>query len=116
MQTMAEFLEVRTTIDSEEGARRIAQQLVEQRLAACVQISGPIHSVYWWQGAIEQAQEWLCSAKTRADLYSAVEQAIRAAHSYEEPEIIALPLAAGSEGYLRWLTAETTRPTSDRPQ
>ncbi|WP_376794048.1 divalent-cation tolerance protein CutA [Thermogemmatispora sp.] len=109
---MAEFLEVRTTIDSEEGAREIARQLVEQRLAACVQISGPIQSVYWWQGQIEQAQEWLCSAKTRADLYGAVEQAIRAVHSYEEPEIVAVPLVAGSEGYLRWLAAETTPPAS----
>ncbi|WP_297166588.1 divalent-cation tolerance protein CutA [Thermogemmatispora sp.] len=111
---MAEFLEVRTTIDSEEGARKIAQQLVEQRLAACVQISGPIQSVYWWQGTLEQAQEWLCSAKTRADLYSAVEQAIRTAHTYEEPEIIALPLVAGSAGYLRWLETETRSTSGDQ--
>jgi periplasmic divalent cation tolerance protein len=104
---MAEFLEVRTTIDSEEGARSLAQRLVQERLAACVQISGPISSFYWWQGTLEEAREWVCSAKTRADLYPALEELIRSLHPYEEPEIIAVELSTGSQGYLHWVRQET---------
>ena len=105
---MSSFIQVNTTIDTQEGARRIASMLVEKRLAACVQVSGPITSTYWWQGRIEVAQEWVCTAKTRQDLYDAVEQAIRDVHSYEEPEILASPILAGSKGYLGWVAQETT--------
>ncbi len=66
---MNEFIEVHTTIDTREGAQKIADTLVSKRLAACVQISGPISSTYWWDGKMEQAQEWVCTAKTRKDLY-----------------------------------------------
>jgi periplasmic divalent cation tolerance protein len=104
---MPNFIQVGTTIDSQEGAKKIADTLVEKRLAACVQISGPITSTYWWQGQIETAQEWICTAKTQQDLYDAVEQAIRAVHSYETPEIIATPIVAGSQSYLDWIRDET---------
>ena len=104
-----DYIEVRTTIDTAEGATKIAQELVANRLAACVQVSGPLNSVYWWQGQVETAEEWLCTAKTRRDLYDAVEEAIRAVHSYEEPEIIAVPIVAGSKSYLHWLDEETSR-------
>ncbi len=66
---MAEFIQVMTTIDSKEGAQKIAEALVAKRLAACVQVAGPITSTYWWQGEMEIAQEWLCIAKTRNELY-----------------------------------------------
>jgi periplasmic divalent cation tolerance protein len=105
---MSSFIQVSTTIDAHAVATKIADTLIEKRLAACVQISGPITSTYWWQGQIEVAQEWVCTAKTRQDLYDAVEQAIRDVHSYEEPEILATPILAGSPGYLDWPTQETT--------
>lgn len=106
---MSSFIQVNTTIDTQEGAKKIADTLIGKRLAACVQLSGPITSTYWWQGQIETAQEWICTAKTRQDLYDAVEQAIRSVHSYAEPEILATPILAGSHGYLNWIVEETTK-------
>lgn len=103
----SEFIEVSTAIDSAELADKIAQTLVSKRLAACVHVSGPITSTYWWQGKMEQAQEWLCVAKTRSDLYPALEQAIREVHSYDEPEILAKAIVDGSQSYLAWLRRET---------
>ncbi len=101
---MTEYLQVLTTAGSEEEAERISSALVERRLAACVQVIGPISSRYRWQGEVEQAREWMCLAKTDAARYPAVEAAIRENHSYEEPEVIAMPIAAGSRGYLRWIS------------
>lgn len=100
---MTECVQVLTTAGSEEEAGRIASLLVERRLAACVQVVGPIVSRYRWQGAIEAEQEWQCLAKTTRPAYEAVEAAIREVHSYDEPEIIATPIAAGSAGYLAWI-------------
>jgi len=105
---MTNVLEVHTTIDSVESAQEIAMVIVGNRLAACVQISGPITSTYWWQGKIEQAQEWVCTAKTREDLYPALELAIREMHTYDEPEILATSVVAGSAGYLDWIKRETS--------
>jgi periplasmic divalent cation tolerance protein len=101
-------ISVVTTTGSKEEAARIAEHLVEQRLAACVQIAGPITSMYRWQGKVEVAEEWQCWIKTREELYARVEAAIKASHSYEEPQVIALPVVAGSAGYLRWLEDETS--------
>lgn len=98
-----EYLQVLTTAGSEEEAAAIAAALIERRLAACVQISGPITSIYRWQGEIENAQEWHCLAKTAASRWDAVEAAIRERHPYDEPEIIATPIVAGAAGYLRWI-------------
>lgn len=102
---MTGHIQVLTTVGSEEEAERIGALLLEQRLAACVQTVGPILSRYRWQGQLEQAREWQCLAKTEAQLYEQVEGAIRAAHSYEEPEILAIPILAGSRGYLEWVSA-----------
>jgi periplasmic divalent cation tolerance protein len=99
-----EYLQVQTAAGSEEEAERISRDLVEGRLAACVQVVGPISSRYHWQGEIETDREWLCLAKTEADRFEEVERAIRAAHSYEEPEIVALPVLVGSSGYLGWIS------------
>jgi periplasmic divalent cation tolerance protein len=99
----SEYLQVLTTAGSEQEAKAIAAALVERRLAACVQISGPITSIYRWQGAIENASEWQCLAKTAAARWDAVEATIRELHSYDEPEIIATPIAGASAGYLRWI-------------
>jgi periplasmic divalent cation tolerance protein len=109
---MADIIIVETKIDSQDGARTIAQALVERRLAAAAQVSGPIASTYWWKGRIEHAQEWACSAKTRVDLYGLLEQAIRELHPYETPAIVATPISTGSQSYLEWIAAETTALTT----
>jgi periplasmic divalent cation tolerance protein len=100
---MAEYLQVTTTTASEEEAERIGAALVERRLAACVQVVGPIASHYRWQGAVERSTEWMCVAKTSAERYPELEAAIRELHSYDEPEIIASPIVAGNASYLEWL-------------
>lgn len=102
---MAEYLQVLTTTGSEEEAGRIGSLLVERRLAACVQVVGPITSRYRWQGKVEEAREWQCLAKTTRAAYPALEATIREAHSYDEPEIIATEIVAGSPGYLAWIDA-----------
>ncbi len=102
-----EHIQVMTTAASADEARRIATALVEERLAACVQIVGPIESIYRWQGKVETATEWQCWIKTRRERYDALEATIRRLHSYEVPEILAVPIVVGSEAYLKWLTDET---------
>jgi periplasmic divalent cation tolerance protein len=101
---VTDYLQVLTTTGSEEEAERISAALVERRLAACVQVVGPISSRYRWQGKVEHEREWLCLAKTEASRYDEVEAAIRELHSYDEPEIVATAIVAGSAGYLGWLS------------
>jgi periplasmic divalent cation tolerance protein len=100
---MSDHLQVLTTTSSEEEAERIAALLVEQQLAACVQVIGPITSRYRWQGEVVEEREWQCLVKTTRVAYAAIEAAIREVHSYDEPEIIATPVVAGSAGYLAWI-------------
>ena len=100
---MSDCIQVLTTAGSEEEAGRIASALVERRLAACVQVVGPVTSRYRWQGAVEEEREWQCLAKTTRAAYPRIEAAIRELHSYEEPEIVAAPIVAGSAGYLAWI-------------
>jgi periplasmic divalent cation tolerance protein len=100
---MADYFQVSTTAGSEAEAEKIGAALVERRLAACVQVIGPIASCYRWQGDVETAREWLCLAKTAAGRYPQLEAAIRELHSYDEPEIVATPIVAGSAGYFDWL-------------
>lgn len=104
---MSDFLQVITTLDKPDTAEKLARQLVERRLAACIQISGPVTSIYRWQGITETAAEWVCTIKTRSDLYPQLESAIKSLHPYEEPEIIAVPIVQGSNSYLSWVEAET---------
>jgi periplasmic divalent cation tolerance protein len=101
---MAEYLQVLTTAGSEQEAEQISAALVERRLAACVQVLGPISGHYRWRGEIERSREWMCLAKTEAERYPQLEAAIRELHSYDEPEIVATPIVAGSKGYLDWLS------------
>jgi periplasmic divalent cation tolerance protein len=107
---LPEYLQVTTTTATRAEADAIAQALVEARLAACVQVVGPITSRYWWKGEVEVAEEWLCLAKTTAGRYHEVEAAIRRLHSYDEPEIVAMPVVAGSPSYLEWVLRETGSP------
>ncbi len=107
---MGDVIIVETKVNSRDAAHHIAQALVEQRLAAAAQVTGPIASTYWWKGHLEQAEEWACTAKTRHDLYGPLERAIRALHPYETPSIVATPVVAASQGYVEWIEAETSAP------
>lgn len=96
---------VLTNCASLKEARRIAQTLVERRLAACINTAtSPVESVYRWKGKMEKAKEYLLLVKTSRARFAAVERAIRELHSYEVPEIVALPIVAGSRDYLSWLS------------
>ena len=106
------WLTVLTTTDSEEKAKLLAQGAVEARLAACVQISAPLTSVYRWQNAIETTEEWQLSFKTTAERYDELEAYLQEAHDYDTPEIIALPVLRGSARYLGWVSAETAPVTA----
>ncbi|MCU0960187.1 MAG: divalent-cation tolerance protein CutA [Pirellulaceae bacterium] len=103
---MRDVIQVSTTTDRREVAVAIADALLAQRLAACVAIGGPVQSVYRWQGRLETAQEWTCTAKTVRRLYAAVEACLRARHNYEEPEILVTDVTGGSRSYLDWLRAQ----------
>ena len=112
---MADYIVICTTTDNKEDAQRIARDLVDQRLAACVQVTGPIQSTYRWEEKIERGEEWLCSIKSRKDLLPAIEDAIRAIHPYDVPEIIALPIVGSSDDYLAWL-GDQLQPAPDDAQ
>ncbi len=107
---MSEALIVLTTCPDEAAADRISLALVEQGLAACVNRLAPVHSIYRWQGNVERATEVPLLIKTTRERYGDVEHAIRHLHSYELPEIIALPIAAGHSAYLRWIEEQTQPP------
>jgi periplasmic divalent cation tolerance protein len=98
---------VLSTTGSEDEARKIARELVERRLAACVNILPPVESIYRWQGKIETGREWLLLIKTTAERFTAVNDTIRELHSYELPECIAIDIEDGSPEYLRWLSDST---------
>jgi periplasmic divalent cation tolerance protein len=106
-----EALLVLTNLPDAASARALAEHVVAERLAACVNILAPCRSVYRWQGRIEDAEEVPLLMKTSADRYAALEAAIRARHPYELPEIVAVPISHGLPDYLGWLAAETTPPT-----
>ena len=106
------FLVVLVTASSGEEAARIAHALVEEGLAGCVNIIRDIRSVYTWKGKTEDSAESLLIIKTREGLFPALEKKVKELHSYEVPEVIALPLAFGSEAYLDWLYDATARKRS----
>ena len=102
----SEPIVVLMTAANAEEAERIASMLVDARLAACVQILPVIKSVYRWKGEIVRENEVLLSAKTTREKFDELDRAVRAIHSYETPEIVALPITVGSERYLNWLISE----------
>ncbi len=97
------------TAGSSEEATRLAGALVEERLVACVNIVGPIRSIYRWQGQVADEAEHLLVAKTRADLLPRLAERVRELHSYQVPEVLALPVSYGWPPYLEWVAAETSR-------
>jgi periplasmic divalent cation tolerance protein len=107
--TRAGFLQVQTTTDSRAEAIELAHAAVAARLAACAQVAGPIASTFWWEESLERAEEWLIMLKLPADRYDELAEFLAERHSYDEPEIIATPIVAGSPGYLSWMEEETRR-------
>ncbi|HZT31205.1 MAG TPA: divalent-cation tolerance protein CutA [Bryobacteraceae bacterium] len=103
---MTDKIVVFSTCSSSEEAEKIARLLVEQRLAACVNVLPGIRSIYHWQGAVESAIEWLLVIKSRRSLFDLLRNALEKAHSYEVPEVLALPVVDGSPNYLSWLEGE----------
>ena len=96
---------VLTTAGSDDEARKLAQALVERRLAACVNIVSQVESVYRWQGKVESAAEWLLVIKTTTGAFESVRDAVRELHSYDLPECVMLGVDGGSEPYLDWISA-----------
>lgn len=109
---MDTIIQVVTTCNDKERLEKIGMYLVENRLAACAQISGPITSAYWWNGKIEEATEWVCTLKSTAGLYEKVETAIRELHPYDLPEIIAINLEEMLTAYADWVRKETEKPNT----
>ncbi len=104
---MPEAMVVLCAVPADFDAERLASELVERSLAACVQIGPGVTSVYRWQGALEKGAEKILLIKSRAGLFGALEAVIKARHPYEVPEIIALPVSDGHAPYLAWLAAST---------
>jgi len=105
--TMTDKIVVFTTCGSEDEARKLATILIEKHMAACVNISAPVTSVYRWKGAVEQSQEFLLMIKSRRERFEELRVMLESAHSYELPEVLALPVVDGSPNYLAWVEAET---------
>lgn len=99
------YIQIQTTLSNKEDAVRLAKEVVNLRLAACVQIQ-TCTSLYRWQGNVEQDEEYLLAMKSRKDLYPELEQCILNLHPYDEPEIIALPIITGSPTYIQWMNQE----------
>jgi len=103
---------VTTTLPDQSTAARVAEAAVQQRLAACAQVQGPVQSTFHWQGAVDRASEWYCHLKTTRAAFPALERLIRSLHPYDVPEIIATPVVAGHEPYLAWIV-ESVRGTAN---
>jgi len=99
---------VLTNLPDRAVAERLAEMLIEKRVAACVNILAPCRSVYRWQGAVQHDEEHPLLIKTTTERYGALEAAIRAGHPYDLPEIIAIPVERGLPAYLEWVAAETS--------
>ncbi|MGH8933476.1 MAG: divalent-cation tolerance protein CutA [Egibacteraceae bacterium] len=105
--TETAYVQVMTTTDQEQEAASLAETLLQARLAACVQVLGPMTSRYWWQGELEKATEYLLIIKTRADLLDQLVETLRENHSYDVPEITATSIVGGNPAYLKWVGAQT---------
>jgi periplasmic divalent cation tolerance protein len=106
-ERMGESIVVLITCGSEEEAAKIANSLVEERLAACVNIISPVRSTYQWEGKIWDEREWMLIIKTQKRRFEELEKKVKSLHSYSVPEIIALPIVEGSASYLKWLEENT---------
>ena len=108
---MSTLIEVHVTTAAEEEAIRIGEALIEAKLAACAQVSGPIRSIYVWEGKIESAQEWTCCLKSRKSLFPELVEEVRKNHSYQCPQIVAVPILNANNDYLQWLVSNLKQDT-----
>jgi periplasmic divalent cation tolerance protein len=104
---MSEFIVVLVTCGSEEEALKIAHSLVEERVAACVNLVSPVRSIYRWEGKIWDEKEWILIIKTQKERFEELEKRVKSLHSYSVPEIVGLPIVEGSASYLKWLEEMT---------
>ena len=107
-----EYRLVYITVSSADEARKVGKEIVSQRLAACVNILGPIQSMYWWKGNLQEDNEMVVIAKTTAALLPRLIERVKAVHSYEIPCIVALPLTEGNPDFLDWIAQETESPSN----
>ena len=105
----ADKIVIFVTASTEEEAHRIAELLLNQRKAACINIIPKVDSLFWWQGKLDSARESLLIIKTAASLLPEIVDLVKSGHSYEVPEIIAMPIVGGNEDYLRWIDNEVKR-------
>jgi periplasmic divalent cation tolerance protein len=103
---MTDKIVVLSTCASAEEAERLARRVIDDRLAACVNVLSPVRSFYRWKGEIEDSAEWLLIIKSTRDKFDALRAALESAHTYEVPEIIAIPIVEGSPNYLSWIDRE----------
>lgn len=109
---MTDKVVILVTASSQKECRKIASHLIEEKLAACVNITQPVQSVYHWEGKVEESREFLMFIKTNRDLFDQIKTEISRIHSYHTPEIICLPIIEGSRNYLQWIT-DSVRPSPD---
>ena len=97
------YIVVMVTTSNREEAEKIARCLLDGKLVACANIIGPVSSLFWWAGKVEKADEYILLMKSRLNLFEKLSEKVEALHSYEVPEIIALPIVKGSKAYMKWL-------------
>ncbi len=102
---MSSYIVVFTMVSDKKEATKIAQSLLKERLIACANIVGPVSSLFWWEGKINKANEFLVIMKSRKNLFKKLSERVKELHSYEVPEVIALPVTEGLPSYLNWLGA-----------
>ena len=103
-----DYILIMVTASSREEAEKIATTLLERKLIACANILGPVSSRFWWQGKIDSAEEYMIFMKTKRELFDQVADNVKQLHSYEVPEIIALPIVEGAKSYLEWINSNLT--------
>lgn len=109
------YCQVTTTLPNQAMAQQVAGRLIEERLAACAQVMGPVSSTYCWRGTIERRDEWYCHFKTTMARLPALQSRLLELHPYEVPEIIAVPIIDGDAGYLQWIEEAVGRLTDPEP-
>lgn len=109
MDKINSYVVVCVTAKDRSEAKTIAQNLLQEKLAACVNIVDSVQSFFWWQGSVDEANEVVLIVKTRADAMDQVISTVKSLHSYETPEIIALPIVGGSKDYLNWIDSSVRK-------
>ncbi|MGH3318845.1 MAG: divalent-cation tolerance protein CutA [Streptosporangiaceae bacterium] len=102
-----QYVQVQTTVDSREEASRLSRAVVDERLAACAKVLGPISSTYWWEDTVDVDEEWLVLINAPSDRYEPLAAYLTREHPYDVPEILAFPVVAGGRDYLAWVSDET---------